>query len=479
MKAGPSHPAAATALECAGAHLASWALRCIEPHVLPMAPALELLERLWRSGRYPPLLWVHDLLALVAGGEVGLPPGLEPEAAPRAWRAALTRLYGSAALRRLQAQRPGWPAIATAVGRLLSQGEPAASLALFRPPAGQELPTAEAVRRGTGTGGTFDVELLQPPDGLWEKVLASLDLEELRLLDQLGDPAIGLPGCLTGGVAVEVLPESVRAVLGALLRLLPREVRPGRQRGKAAALAGFGGYGEIVRKGGLDQLLPSEHAFRAALPARLIQGEALYYGRESHPPQRHEATWLLLDASAAMLGDPLLLARAIGVAAARLARRRVEFAFFDEQLGPWQTIERPADLWQLIHGRAALPPPAGQPLPGTQAVWPKLLRRLRARGEAAGQVHLVVISHEFLGAEEEGTVVQGLQAIAEEVDLRLVMIEFPDLRHHAPSQQDPGFERWMWLGPTLIPARPPWKVLAESGVPVAKIPVTRLWEAGD
>ena len=77
MKAGPSHPAAATALECAGAHLASWALRCIEPHVLPMAPALELLERLWRSGRYPPLLWVHDLLALVAGGEVGLPPGLD------------------------------------------------------------------------------------------------------------------------------------------------------------------------------------------------------------------------------------------------------------------------------------------------------------------------------------------------------------------------------------------------------------------
>lgn len=469
------------ALACAGAHLASFALRCVEPHDAPFGASVGLLARLWRVGQYPPLVWVHDLLALLEGGQVSQPPGLDPESAPEAWQKALERLASSQALRRLRAIKPGRPALETAIARLLGRGESPAALELFRPLAGEEAKVEEALLRCAGQGGSFDRELLQPPIEAWEKILIGLDLEELRTLDQVGSAAFGLPGCLADGLSLKILPESVRAVLGALMRILPREVMPAKRRGQAAALKGFGGYGEIARKGHIDQLLPTEYAFRSLLATRVVQGDALYYGRESNPPERHESTWLVLDGSASMLGDPLLLARAIGVAAARLARRRVEFRFFDHQLGPAQKLERPSDIWQLIHGKPQVPPPPeGAILQKTAAVWQKLLRRLRARGEGEGRVHIVLISHEFLGAEESEVIVPALSEIAGEADLRLVMIQFPDMRPYFESMKGKkGFEAWMWRGPSLAPARPPWKILQEKGVPVALIPVGRLWEAGD
>ena len=474
-----------TALACAGAHLASFALRSVHPADRPVAPSIRLLARLWRVGIHPPLVWVHDLLALLDGGEIGVPPGMDPERAPEDYRKALLRLAESAGLQRLRGIRPGRPALETAVARLLrSLGESAAWDGL-RPPEGEAELVREALLRSAGDGGVFDPERLLPPGTVeaWEKALDGLDLDELRTIDVIGDAALGLPGCLAEGFAVDVLPDAVRAVLSAVLRILPREVEKRRRPGSAAAVTGFGGYGEIARKGNLDNLLPTEHAYPRQLRwGRLLQREALYYGRESAPPSLHESTWLVIDGSAAMTGDPLLLARAVGVAAARLAGRRVEFRFFDDRLGPSQAIERPGDVWQLIHGPTGLSTNGdskGGALADTAAVWRGLLRSLQGRSEGESRVHLVVVSHEFLGAEEANTVVDGLAELSEHADLRLVLIQFPAVESWFRPNPQKGLEAWMTRGPSLVPERPPWKILQERGVPVAMIPVTRLWEADD
>ena len=459
-----------SALACSGSHLASFALRCVHPVDRPITPSIRLLSRLWTVGLYPPLVWIHDLLALLDGGAVGLPPGADPERAPESYRQALQRLGESGGLRRLRGIHPGPPALETTVARLLRETRPDAG---FRPPEGEQHLVREALLRSFGDGVDLDPETLLPPGTVeaWEKALTDLDLDELRTVDVLGDAALSLPGCLADGFSLDILPQTVRAILSAVLRILPREVETRRRREHAASLTGLGGYGELARKGNLDNLLPSEHAFPAPLLlGRLLQGEALYYGRESAPPSLHESTWLVIDGSAAMRGDPLLLARAIGVAAARLAGREVEFRFFDTELGPRQRIERPGDVWQLIHGPTRLPPAQGRSSVG---VWQGLMRCLQRRSDADARVHVVVVSHEFLGAEETDAVVQGLDAVSEQADLRLVMIQFPEVRIFA---EQAGFEPWMMRGPSLVPERPPWKVLKERGVPVALVPVTRLWE---
>ncbi len=474
-----------TALACAGAHLASFALRSVHPADRPVAPSIHLLARLWRVGIHPPLVWVHDLLALLDGGEVGVPPGMDPERAPEDYRRALLRLAESAGLRRLRGIRPGRPALETTVARLLRSLAQSAAGDDLRPPRGEADLVREALLRAAGAGGVFGPEDLLPPGTAeaWEEALSGLDLDELRTIDVLGDAALGLPGCLAEGFAVDLLPDAVRAVLSAVMRILPREVEKRNRRDSAASAGGLGGYGEITRKGNLDNLLPTEHAYpRQFLWGRMLQGEALYYGRESPPPSLHESTWLVIDASAAMTGDPLLLARAVGVAAARRAGRRVRFRFFDAGLGPSQPIARPGDLWQLIHGPPRLPPggdQAADALTGTAAVWQGLLRGLQARPEGDGRVHIVVVSHELLGAEEAGVVVDGLAEVSEHADLRLVLVQFPEVESWFEPHSARGFEPWMMRGPSLVPERPPWKVLRERGVPVALIPVTRLWGLDD
>jgi len=472
-----------SALACASTHLASFALRCSQPADRPVAPSIHLLARLWPVGIYPPLVWVHDLLAVLDGAAVGVPPGMDPERAPQAYRQGLQRLAASAGLRRFRGMRPGRPALETVVARLIGVLKKAAGTAGmdgWRPPAGEFDQVREALLRSAGDGGAFDPEALLPPGAIeaWEKALDSLDLDELRTLDALGDAALGLPDCLAEGFSLDILPDATRAVLNAALRLLPR-VAPARRQGNASAVAGLGGYGEIARKGNLDNLLPTEHAYpRQLLWGRLLQGEALYYSRETAPPPLHESTWLVIDASAAMTGDPLLLARAIGVAAARLARRHVEFRFFDTSLGSPQSIERPGDVWQLIHGPARLPTSTGESR-GTAAVWQGLIRSLEARSEGDARVHVVIVSHEFLGAEETSVVVEALGELSKRADLRLVLVQFPDVKHGFEANGGNGFEPWLTRGPSLVPERPPWKILQERGVAVALVPVTRLWEADD
>jgi hypothetical protein len=460
--------------------LASFALRCSQPADRPVAPSIHLLARLWAVGIFPPLVWVHDLLALLEGGAVGIPPGMDPERAPEAYRQGLQRLAASAGLRRLRGMRPGRPALESAVARLLGSLRKAAEMEGWRPPMGEFDQVREALLRSAGHGGAVDPETLLPPGTVeaWEKTLDSLDLDELRTLDALGDAVLGLPGCMAEGFSLDILPDATRAVLNAALRLLPR-VTPTRRQGRAAAVAGLGGYGEIARKGNLDNLLPTEHAFpRLLLWGRLLQGEALYYSRETAPPSLHETTWLVIDASAAMTGDPLLLARAVGVAAARLARQNVEFRFFDGDLGPAQPIELPGDIWQLVHGPPRLPTSNGRST-GSAAVWQGLIRCLQARSEGDTRVHVVVVSHEFLGAEEASVVVEGLAEVGKQADLRLVLVQFPDARHVFEPHGSNGMEPWLTRGPSLVPERPPWKILQERGVAVALVPVTRLWGADD
>jgi hypothetical protein len=468
------------AMTCAAAHLASFALRCSLPAERPVAPSIHLLVRLWGIGIYPPLVWVHDLLALLDGAAVGLPPGADRERAPEGYLQGLRRLAAGDGLLRVRGMRPGPPARETAVARLLGASAKTARMEGWRPPANEFDQVRDALLRSAGQGGALDPETLLPPGTVeaWEKALDNLDLDELRTLDALGDAALGLPGCLADGIPLDVLPDATRAVLNAALRLLPRVV-PGRRRGGAAAVAGSGGYGEIARKGNLDNLLSTEHAYpRQLLWARLLQGEALHYGRETAPPSFHEATWLVIDAGAAMTGDPLLLARAVGVAAARLARRHLEFRFFDTVLGPAAPIERPGDVWQLIHGPPRLPANGGSA--GTAGVWQGLLRHLQARAGGDVRVHLVVVSHEFLGAEEPDVVVEGLGEIARQADLRLVLMQFPDARHgFEPHDGASGSGPWLARGPSLVPERPPWKILHERGVAAALVPVTRLWETDD
>lgn len=441
----PWSGAAAALDQCALAHLEglpyAWA-----PDQ-PLGPAVDLLARLWRAGVYPALVWAPDLLAALRGVR---PVQASPETASparRAYHQAVARVAEHPATEKLRRAGLGPAARITAVGRML-RASPSAER--FKPPPGREREVLAALR--TAEPAAADAASLLPAGLLeaWEATLGALDPSELAAIEALGVDVVGQP-FLEGDLHLDVLPEAVRPILHAALRMLPGLLdAPARER--AGSFRGVGGLTELVRRGNLDNLLPAEHAFPAEMhAARLLLGEALYYGREAQAPRHRAHTWLVLDTSVEMAGDPSLLARAVALAASRAAHQEVSFSLFDATLGPRRRIERPADAWHLVYGEG----PRRGVRRTTRPVWEALCAEAR---KLPAHAHVVVLSHALVAAEEPSALLDPLAGLLDRVDLRFVLIDFPRPELHR------------------VPERLPWQVLRERGARVALVPVGWLWE---
>jgi hypothetical protein len=112
------------------------------------------------------------------------------------------------------------------------------------------------------------------------------------------------------------------------------EHRPSRER----QLYPIGGHASLERRGSLDSLLGSELIHDDDLLLhRLVEGEALYYGRERPPDEQPGSVQILVDASASMRGQRQVFARGLALALAKRLTLRgdaVYLRFFDGRLHP-------------------------------------------------------------------------------------------------------------------------------------------------
>lgn len=179
------------------------------------------------------------------------------------------------------------------------------------------------------------------------------DREELRFLHQYGPHFAGEPDpreLLDFFHLLNLAPE-VRLTFAQMLQLLPRlqqEMKTGGEQTYA-----LGGYSGLSRKGSLDSLVPTELAYpRGMFAHRLINQEALYYGREAERERRRELAYIITQTGLEMRGDMEIVARAQTLALARALQSRgyeVRHSFAGSLLTEPGVIARPSDLYQILY----------------------------------------------------------------------------------------------------------------------------------
>jgi hypothetical protein len=198
---------------------------------------------------------------------------------------------------------------------------------------------------------------LLPPQAMVqiETNLRQLDVEALRFLHHYGPRLNGAtdPRDLLDLSALLSLPPMARLAVANVLRLLPR-VSQGTQIGGTQTYA-MGGYAGLTTTGSLDSLVPTELAYPEALFwHRLLNREALYYGRDGEQePQRHLA-YVLAQMGLELLGDGDILARALTLALSHSLLRRgyaVPHSFVGSQWTPPTGLSRPGDVHRLLYYR--------------------------------------------------------------------------------------------------------------------------------
>jgi formylglycine-generating enzyme required for sulfatase activity len=188
-----------------------------------------------------------------------------------------------------------------------------------------------------------------------EANLRSLDADELRFLHRYGPRFAGAPDPrdLLDLFNLVGLPPGVRLALSQVLRLLPRvgQVSP---TGGAQTYA-LGGYAGLTRKGSLDNLVPTELAYpRALFLHRVLNREALYYGREVEREGRREVAYLVTQAGLGMRGDGGVLARALTLALAQVMGRRgyaVRQSFVGSAWTEPAGVLEPGEVQRLLYYR--------------------------------------------------------------------------------------------------------------------------------
>ena len=158
-----------------------------------------------------------------------------------------------------------------------------------------------------------------------ERNLQALDREELRFLVHYGPSQSGSPDprTLLDLLALTGLPAPARLALSQTLRLLPQVSASTTQRLGGIQTYPEGGYEGLARQGSLESLLPSENAYPDDLFLhRVLNHEALYYGRERPREQRHELVYLVGQLGWGLGGDGQVLVRALLLALGQTMRQR-------------------------------------------------------------------------------------------------------------------------------------------------------------
>jgi hypothetical protein len=164
-------------------------------------------------------------------------------------------------------------------------------------------------------------------------VLDALPLHAVELWQRIGDGGAPLGASLVDLLTALGDPRA-EDIATFSLELLPK-VAEMRARGDAD-LGPIDGYGGLSRRGGVDNLVPSELASDdAELERKFLEGELLYYLRERSSETKRRTRHLLIDASASMRGERSTFSRATAITLAkRLAKQKenVTLRFFDARL---------------------------------------------------------------------------------------------------------------------------------------------------
>ncbi len=208
--------------------------------------------------------------------------------------------------------------------------------------------------------------------------LSAIDMADLRALTEL----------LT-------LPPLDHPLLDEVLAFLPALAET--PTGSASQTYAVDGISGLARRGSLDMVVPTEWALPDELLAyRFLNGELLYYGRESPPENKTTLFVLLLQGGDAMAGDTDLLARACALALARAAAARgaaVQCCWFDRVLHPPQGLLRPREVAALIKHHAS----GGVDLPRVLAA---VQAHVRAHAASYARIEVQWLLHTHSGSDQ-------------------------------------------------------------------------------
>jgi formylglycine-generating enzyme required for sulfatase activity len=202
-----------------------------------------------------------------------------------------------------------------------------------------------------------ELRRLLPPEALAsvETNLRGLDADEVRFLHRYGPRFAGAPDPreLLDLFNLLGLPSGARMALSQVLRLLPRVSEVTRTGG--AQTYAMGGYAGLTRRGSLDNLVPTELAYpQAMFLHRLLNRQALYYGRETERERRRELVYVVTQTGLGLLGDGDVLARALTLALAQVMARRgyeVQQSFVGSAWTPPRELDKPGQVQRLLYYR--------------------------------------------------------------------------------------------------------------------------------
>jgi len=136
-----------------------------------------------------------------------------------------------------------------------------------------------------------------------------------------------------------------------VLRLIPK-VSETKRVGGVQTYA-MGGYEGITRKGNLDSLVLTELAYpREVFLHRVLNNEALYYGREGERERQRELAYIITQMGLEVKGDGELLARALTLALGQTMQSRgyeVRQSFVGSQWTKPEGLERPVDVHRVLY----------------------------------------------------------------------------------------------------------------------------------
>jgi len=211
------------------------------------------------------------------------------------------------------------------------------------------------VWRETDPGKRPDLTRLLPPDAMAgiEAGLRRLHLDELRFLHRYGPGMAGAPDPkdLLDLFSLLELPPAVRMAVSQVLRLTPGVSQTTRTGGVQTYT--MGGYEGLAHKGSLDSIVPTELAYpNTIFIHRILNQEALYYGREGEQKQRKELAYIITQSGMEMMGDADALSRGLTLALVHTMQRRgyeVWQSFAGSELTPPARMNRPGDVHRILY----------------------------------------------------------------------------------------------------------------------------------
>jgi hypothetical protein len=324
------------------------------------------------TGVRPPLYLVQDLGAILTeprsqlelARPAHLPTGLDTSS----YLQLLTRLAAHPLLREVSTWDINESMAGVVIARLVAglsfseiYGVPGGVEAVaYSERLGKELAHANAGRiwREMPVAERPDLSHLLPADAMAriEANLRRLDSDELRFLHRYGPRFAGTPDPreMLDLFNLLDLPPAVRLAMAQVMRLLPRVSKAAHKSGGMQTYA-MGGYAGLTHRGSLDSLVPTELAYPSQmLLHRMLNQEALYYGRDAEKERQREVAYILTQAGLDVRGDVDVMARALTLALVEAMQGRgyeVRQSFVGSHWTQPAEMMRPIDVQRLLYYR--------------------------------------------------------------------------------------------------------------------------------